>query len=251
MILAPFLEKTSLDRAPGRFADNLFVRKHAKADVLLTTVMGLLRCTPVPVAADGAPCLSPSQPTEPRACFRCSQPSPAPVTDRPPREDTYSATALPAPTHETNSPTRRQCRKPGAVVCRGDPSAEHGRVTTVTAATVYRGGRHHDDGDDGGGRCDGGRGATAAGADGSRGATAAGADGSRGATAAGADGGRGATAFAVRQRPAPTAVAVRRRDVAKVAGVDGGRCRRRSRCDGGTWRRQQVRTTLTVGRRSS
>jgi len=44
MILAPFLEKTSLDRAPGRFADNLFVRKHAKADVLLTTVMGLLRC---------------------------------------------------------------------------------------------------------------------------------------------------------------------------------------------------------------
>jgi len=43
MILAPFLEKTSLDRAPGRFADNLFVRKHEKADVLLTTVMGLLR----------------------------------------------------------------------------------------------------------------------------------------------------------------------------------------------------------------
>jgi len=45
MMLAPFLEKTSLDRAPGRFADNLFVRKHAKADVLLTTVMGLLRST--------------------------------------------------------------------------------------------------------------------------------------------------------------------------------------------------------------
>jgi len=43
MILAPFLEKNSLDRAPRRFADNLFVRKHAKADVLLTTVMGLLR----------------------------------------------------------------------------------------------------------------------------------------------------------------------------------------------------------------
>jgi len=42
MILAPFLKKTSLDRAPGRFADNLFVRKHAKADVLLTTVLGLL-----------------------------------------------------------------------------------------------------------------------------------------------------------------------------------------------------------------
>jgi len=30
IILAPFLEKTSLDRAPGRFADNLFARKHAK-----------------------------------------------------------------------------------------------------------------------------------------------------------------------------------------------------------------------------
>jgi len=43
MVLAPFLEKTSLDRAPGRFADNLFVRKHAKADVLLTSVMGMLR----------------------------------------------------------------------------------------------------------------------------------------------------------------------------------------------------------------
>jgi len=41
--LAPFLEKTSLDRAPGRFADNLFVPKHAKADVLLTTVLGPLR----------------------------------------------------------------------------------------------------------------------------------------------------------------------------------------------------------------
>jgi len=41
--LAPFLEKTSLDRAPGRFADNLFVRKHAKADVLLTTVLSPLR----------------------------------------------------------------------------------------------------------------------------------------------------------------------------------------------------------------
>jgi len=48
MILAPFLEKPSLDRAPGRFADNLFVRKHAKADVLLTTVMGLLRWDRVP-----------------------------------------------------------------------------------------------------------------------------------------------------------------------------------------------------------
>jgi len=43
MILAPFLEKTSLDRAPGRFADCLFVPKHAKADVLLTTFLGPLR----------------------------------------------------------------------------------------------------------------------------------------------------------------------------------------------------------------
>jgi len=43
MLLAPFLEKTSLDRAPGRFADYLFVPKHPKADVLLTTVLGPLR----------------------------------------------------------------------------------------------------------------------------------------------------------------------------------------------------------------
>jgi len=43
MLLAPFLEKSSLDRAPGRFADYLFVPKHAKADVLLTTVWGPLR----------------------------------------------------------------------------------------------------------------------------------------------------------------------------------------------------------------
>jgi len=43
MILAPFLEKTSRDRAPGRFADFLFAPKHAKADVLLTTNMGPLR----------------------------------------------------------------------------------------------------------------------------------------------------------------------------------------------------------------
>jgi len=46
MILALFLEKTGFDRAPGRFADNLFVPKHAKADVLLTTVLGPLRCDP-------------------------------------------------------------------------------------------------------------------------------------------------------------------------------------------------------------
>jgi len=43
MILAPCLEKTSRDRAPGRFADFLFAPKHAKADVLLTTNMGPLR----------------------------------------------------------------------------------------------------------------------------------------------------------------------------------------------------------------
>jgi len=41
--LAPFLEKRSLDRAPGRFSDYLFVPKHPKADVLLTTVLGPLR----------------------------------------------------------------------------------------------------------------------------------------------------------------------------------------------------------------
>jgi len=43
MVLATFLEKNSLDRAPGRFADYLFVPKHKKADVLLTTVLGPLR----------------------------------------------------------------------------------------------------------------------------------------------------------------------------------------------------------------
>jgi len=43
MILAPFLEKTSLDRTPERFADYLFVTKHPKADVLLTKVLGPLR----------------------------------------------------------------------------------------------------------------------------------------------------------------------------------------------------------------
>ena len=43
MNLAPFLEKSSPDRAPGRFADYLFVSKHPKADVLLTTVLGPLR----------------------------------------------------------------------------------------------------------------------------------------------------------------------------------------------------------------
>jgi len=42
--LAPFLEKTSRDRAPGRFADFLLAPKHAKADVLLTTNMVPLRC---------------------------------------------------------------------------------------------------------------------------------------------------------------------------------------------------------------
>jgi len=43
MILAPFLEKNSFDRAAGRFADYLFASKHAKVDVLLTTVLGPLR----------------------------------------------------------------------------------------------------------------------------------------------------------------------------------------------------------------
>ena len=43
MILAPFLGKTSRDRAPGRFADFLFAPKHEKADVLLTTNMGPVR----------------------------------------------------------------------------------------------------------------------------------------------------------------------------------------------------------------
>jgi len=36
-------KKNSIDRAAGRFADYLLASKHAKADVLLTTVLGLLR----------------------------------------------------------------------------------------------------------------------------------------------------------------------------------------------------------------
>jgi len=43
MSLALFLEKSSFDRAEGRFADYLFASKYAKADVLLTTVLGPLR----------------------------------------------------------------------------------------------------------------------------------------------------------------------------------------------------------------
>jgi len=43
MILAPVPGKSSPDRAPERFADYLFVPKHPKADVLLTTVLGPLR----------------------------------------------------------------------------------------------------------------------------------------------------------------------------------------------------------------
>jgi len=43
MILALFLEKRSPDRAPGRLADYLCASKHAKAEVLLTTVLGPLR----------------------------------------------------------------------------------------------------------------------------------------------------------------------------------------------------------------
>jgi len=53
MILAPFLEKNGPDRAPGRFADYIFVPKHPKADVLLTTVLGpLRRLLPVDVARE-------------------------------------------------------------------------------------------------------------------------------------------------------------------------------------------------------
>jgi len=40
--LAPFLEKISFDRAARRFASYLFASKHAKADVLSTTVLGSL-----------------------------------------------------------------------------------------------------------------------------------------------------------------------------------------------------------------
>jgi len=46
MILAPFLEKSSFDRAAVRFADDLFAQKHAKADVLLTPVLGPVRWSP-------------------------------------------------------------------------------------------------------------------------------------------------------------------------------------------------------------
>jgi len=42
-LLAPFLGKTSRDRAPGRFADFLFAPKHENAEVLLTTNMGPVR----------------------------------------------------------------------------------------------------------------------------------------------------------------------------------------------------------------
>jgi len=45
MNLATFLGKISHDRALGRMADFLFVPKHAKADVLLTTVEGPLHTT--------------------------------------------------------------------------------------------------------------------------------------------------------------------------------------------------------------
>jgi len=43
MILATFLEESRIDKAPGRSAENLFVPKHPKEDVLLTTVLGPLR----------------------------------------------------------------------------------------------------------------------------------------------------------------------------------------------------------------
>jgi len=42
MMLAPFLDQSSPDRAPGRFADYLFLPEHPKADVLFTTVLGPL-----------------------------------------------------------------------------------------------------------------------------------------------------------------------------------------------------------------
>jgi len=45
MNLAPFLGTISLDRALGRMADFLFAPKHAKADVLLMTVVGPLHTT--------------------------------------------------------------------------------------------------------------------------------------------------------------------------------------------------------------
>ena len=44
MVLALFLDKSNHNRAPGQFSDYLFVPKHAKADVLLTEVLGPRRC---------------------------------------------------------------------------------------------------------------------------------------------------------------------------------------------------------------
>jgi len=41
--LRPFWKKDSFDRAAVWFADYLFASKHAKADVLLTTILGPLR----------------------------------------------------------------------------------------------------------------------------------------------------------------------------------------------------------------
>ena len=49
MILAPILEKSRLDRAPGQFKDYLLVPTQRKADVLLTTVLSPLRGGPVSV----------------------------------------------------------------------------------------------------------------------------------------------------------------------------------------------------------
>jgi len=45
MNLAPFLGKNSLGRALGLMTDFLFAPKHAKADVLLKTVVGPLHTT--------------------------------------------------------------------------------------------------------------------------------------------------------------------------------------------------------------
>ena len=47
MNFAPFLGEFSLDRALGRMADFLFAPKRAKAEVLLTKVVGPLRTTMV------------------------------------------------------------------------------------------------------------------------------------------------------------------------------------------------------------
>jgi len=61
IILAPFLGKTNRNRAPWRFADFLFAPKHEKADVLLTTNMGPVRCPPPQVSQQVGSLLKPRQ----------------------------------------------------------------------------------------------------------------------------------------------------------------------------------------------